>query len=314
MEINTGRPREKRDFEPAAPAPEKSRYLRRKAPQKLRKSYIASGRMIAIIKLIGRVIIFLMIGAFLTSISYYAYTSNQLDLRAITFYGCKHLDPHILETTVRKDFPANILRIDLEQLRAKLEQETWVRSVELRRVLPSDLVVHVEERIPSVILEMDGELMLADNNGILLDKYDLKYGKLDVPVFKGILGDNAEEYRANQEENSERIDAALRMLSDLESGSPSYGKNISEVDISDKNNLKLLLVDDTAEVILGEKDYLKRFKMLMSNLDQYRELKTQYNDIASVDLRFDGQIVYRPRRPAEVGPGGGPTPRSRSVN
>lgn len=313
MEINTNRPIEKRDLKPA-PATEKSRYLRRKAPQKLRKSHIASHRMIALLKAVGQILTFLMIGAFLTFLSYYAYTSNQLDLRTITIYGCKHLDPHVLESVVRQNFPANVVRIDLEQLRTRLEQETWVRSVELHRVLPSDLILHIEERIPSVILEMDGELMLADDDGILLDRYDLKYGKLDVPVFQGILGDDAEEYRIHQKENSDRIGIALKMLAELESGSPLYGQNISEVDISDKSNLKLLLVDDTAEVILGEKDYLKRFQTLMSNLDQYRELKTQYDDIASVDLRFDGQILYRPRRPADVEHGGEAALRSRSVN
>jgi cell division septal protein FtsQ len=313
MEINTNRPREKRDPDPG-PVPEKSRYLRRKAPQKLRKSYIASGRMMAVLKTIGQTILFLILGVSLAAASYYAYSSHQLDVRTITYYGCRHLDPQVLERIIRQDFPANVLRIDLQELRARLEQETWVRSVELRRVLPSDLVIRVEERIPSVILEMDGDLMLADDNGILLDKYDIKYGKLDVPVFKGTLGNNIQEYRASQQENSERIAIALKFLSDLDSESPLYTKNISEVDISDKNNLKLLLVDDTAEIILGEKDYLKRFKTLLSNLDQYQELKTQYSDIASVDLRFDGQIVYRPRRPADSDPGGKGVPASRSAN
>ena len=60
----------------------------------------------------------------------------------------------------------------------------------------------------------------------------------------------------------------------------------------------MLLVDDTAEVLLGDRDFLKRFRTLMSNLNQYRELKSQYSEIASVDLRFDGQIIYRPKRAA----------------
>jgi len=38
------------------------------------------------------------------------------------------------------------------------------------------------------------------------------------------------------------------MLSDLDSGSALYASNISEVDISDTSNLRVLLVDDTVEV------------------------------------------------------------------
>jgi len=65
------------------------------------------------------------------------------------------------------------------------------------------------------------------------------------------------------------------------------------------------LVDDTAEILLGDRDFLKRFQTLMSNLKQYEELKSQYDEIASVDLRFEGQIVYRPRaNPAAQGVAG----------
>ena len=86
------------------------------------------------------------------------------------------------------------------------------------------------------------------------------------------------------------------MLSEIESGSPQETRKISEVDISDRENLKILLVDDTAEVYLGEKDYLKRFRKLMDNMKQYQELKNQYTEIEFIDLRFDDNIIYRPRR------------------
>ena len=66
-----------------------------------------------------------------------------------------------------------------------------------------------------------------------------------------MLGENAEDYRLYQEENSDRIHLGLKMLSELESGCLALTQKISEVDISDPENLKILLVDDTAEVILG---------------------------------------------------------------
>jgi len=151
----------------------------------------------------------------MASVLVFAYTSNQFSLRTITFYGCKQLDARSLESIIRHEFPENVLRINLKQLRNRLEQETWVESVEVSRVLPSDLVLYVEERIPSVILEMSGELMLADSNGILLDRYDPKYGKLDVPVFKGVLGEDFESYRLYQEENSRRIRMGCRCFRTL---------------------------------------------------------------------------------------------------
>ena len=51
---------------------------------------------------------------------------------------------------------------------------------------------------------------------------------------------------------------------------------------------------------MGDADFLKRFRTLMSNMSQYQELKAQYNEIASIDLRFDGQIIYRPTKSSDV--------------
>ena len=155
-----------------------------------------------------------------------------------------------------------------------------------------------------VIIEFRSELMLADKDGIMLDRYDPKYGKLDVPVFKGVLGEDAESYRLYQEENSARIRQGLQMLAEIESGSPEETRKISEVDISDRENLKILLVDDTAEVYLGEKDYLKRFRSLMDNMQQYQELKNQYTEIESIDLRFERIIssIARDMRAQDTNP------------
>ncbi len=298
MEIKTGnRPRENAKAK-IVPPPD-TRHSHKKATNKLGTGHIAGRRLLAAIKTLGKLGAFVLVILFLLSVFVYAYTSDKFNVRTITVYGCKELNPRQLETIVRQNFPANILRIDLRQLKARLEKVPWVKRVEIRRVLPSDLIIYIQERTPSAIIEFHNELMLADSEGIMLDRYDPqigKYGRLDVPVFRGVLGEDSESYRLYQEENSARIRQGLQMLSEIESGSPQETSKISEVDISDRENLKILLVNDTAEVYLGEKNYRKRFHSLIENMKQYQELKEQYSEIESIDLRFEGNIIYRPRR------------------
>lgn len=246
-------------------------------------------------KTIGKLSAFLLIAFFMLSVFVYAYSSNKFNLRSIAFHGCKETNPKRLESMIRRNFPANVLRINLSRLKARLEKEHWVRRVEIRRVLPSDLIIYVQERTPSAIVEFHSELMLADQDGIMLDRYDPRYGRLDMPVFKGVMGEDMEGYRLYQEENAARIRQGLLMLSEIESGSPHETKKISEVDISDPDNLKVLLVNDNAEVFLGEKDYQKRFSTLMENWKQYLELKDQYTEIESIDMRLDDRIIYSPK-------------------
>lgn len=294
MQITTNRSGERRNSG-TIPPPDKSRQ-RKKTHQKLGKGPIAGRRYVSVLRTLGRLGSFLLLISFVLGVFFYAYTSDKFNLSEVQFHGCKEVDSKHLEEAIRRDFPANILRIDLAQLKSQLEQETWVKYVEIRRVLPSTLIVNVQERIPSVILEMQNELMIADQDGMLLSRYAPRFGKLDVPVFRGVLGEDAESYGMHQEENTARVRQALVMLSDLESGSPQYTKRISEVDISDRKNLKIILVDETAEVYLGGENYLERFTSFINNRRKYEELKNQYEEFASIDLRFEDQIIYRPRR------------------
>jgi len=298
MEIKTNRSQKGSEDPESPPSRDKSMYLRRRTSQQVRRSYTGNRLLVRAANALGKLVVLVLVVTFLGSIVFYSLTSDKFALRSVTLVGCKHLNAASLEAVVRNEFPSHLLRIDLGQLRERLEQETWVRTVEIRRILPSDLVIYVQERTPSVVLEIHGELALADEIGVLLDRYDSKYGKLDVPVFRGLLGDTLETYRTYRVENTERVKLGLRMLAELDSGSPAFTRSISEVDLSDKTNVKLQLVDDTAEIQIGDRDFLKRFRTLMSNMDTYREVKAEHSEIASVDLRFDGQIIYRPRKSA----------------
>jgi len=284
------------DPEPVVP-PEKSRRPQRMAAEKLRKSHNIRRPLAAVLKLAGKVFIFAAAAALLLGSIFFAYTSDVFAVHNIAVEGCRRADVRGLEDIIRSEFPAHILRIDLPSLRDRLEQQPWIRRVEIRRILPSDLVVSVQERIPAAIIEVRGELMVADAEGVLLDRYQSNYGKLDVPVFKGLLGDDASGYHRQQDENAARVKLGLEMLADLDAGSPSYAGRISEVDVSDRSNLKVLLVDDTPELILGDRDFLRRFRRFMSNVDGYRQAKLMYGEMTSIDLRFDGEIVYHARRP-----------------
>jgi hypothetical protein len=235
-------------------------------------------------------------------------SSTHFETGAVTFMGCNRSSPAQLETIVRREFPGSTLWIDLHAVCDRLEREAWIRQADARRVLPSDLVIRIVEREPGAILELHGDLWLADAEGVLLDRYDSRYGKLDMPVFTGFGGKSPEDYRDRGAENAARVQRGLQVLSELGSGSPDFARSISELNLSEPANVKLLLVNDTAEIMLGDRDFLRRFRTLMSNLKQYEELKSQYEEIASVDLRFEGQIVYRPRViPAGQGAGGDET-------
>jgi cell division septal protein FtsQ len=279
-----------------APPPDRPGKSRKKAANKLSSSRVTGRKILSVFKFIGKLGAFFMIALFMLSVFLYAYRSEKFNLRKVEFIGCKELDPKHLEEIVRNDFPPNILSISLHQLKDRIEKETWAKRVEIRRILPSDIIIYIQERVPAVIVEMQNELMMVDKEGILLEKYTPEYGKLDAPVFKGTEGEDPDGYRSYQDENSSRIHKGLEMLTEVETDSPHDAKKISEVDVSDRDNIKVLLVDEVAEVSLGDRDFAKRFRALMANMGQFYELKGKYGEIESVDMRFEDKIVWLPIR------------------
>ena len=101
----------------------------------------------------------------LSPLGVFTFTSGRLSLRDVTIQGCNRAD-------AQKDSRRSCATISpptcsgsIYRMRARLEQETWVRRSRYGVCFPPDLVMYVEERIPSVVLELQGELMIADDDG-----------------------------------------------------------------------------------------------------------------------------------------------------
>src|SRR6185437_5981088 len=79
----------------------------------------------------------------------------------------------------------------------------------------------------------------------------------------------------------------------LDSAGGRYSQDISEVDLNDPDDVKVLTTGPDGEVLihLGSSDYLNRYKIYVAHVREWRQ---QFSKIDSVDLRYDRQIVVNP--------------------
>lgn len=84
-----------------------------------------------------------------------------------------------------------------------------------------------------------------------------------------------------------------RLVSALDEGGAHYTKDLSEVDLSDPENVKVTVVDPAGAVLvhLGNDQFLERFRVYLSHVSEWRQ---QFVKLESVDLRYDGQIIVNP--------------------
>jgi cell division protein FtsQ len=179
----------------------------------------------------------------------------------------------------------NILHADLGAWRAKLLESPWVRDAAFQRSLPSTIDVVVQERTPTAIGRMDGQLFLIDERGGPIDRFGPQYSTLDLPIVDGFSRSDAEKST-----NEARAAVAARLMVSIRQ-KPAVARRLSQVDVSDAHNVSILLNDDPAELRLGDDRFLERLESYLSLASALRE---RVPAIDYVDLRFDGRVYVRP--------------------
>lgn len=182
----------------------------------------------------------------------------------------------------------NLVWTNLDAWRDKLLASPWVRDASLRRSLPSTVEVAISERTPIGIGRINGEMYLIDERGIVIDQYGPHYSDLDLPIVDGLTLHAASEDGADDG----RADLAARVIAAL-AARPAVGKRLSQVDVGDDRNAKVILNGDSAVIQLGDDQFLQR---LEAYLGLATALRDRVAEIDSVDLRFDDRIYVRPGR------------------
>ncbi|MGA8501948.1 MAG: FtsQ-type POTRA domain-containing protein [Candidatus Sulfotelmatobacter sp.] len=193
------------------------------------------------------------------------------------------------------DIGRNIFFIPLAQQKAQLEQIPWVESASVMRFVPNRLMVEIHERTPVAFARVGPRMSLIDAGGTLME-LTAKH-RYSFPV---ILGMNPGEPLSTR---APRMKAYEEMVRELDSGGARYSQDLSEVDLTDLEDVKVRVNDPAGDVLvhLGSSDYLRRYKIYVSHAQAWRR---QFQKLESVDLRYDNQIIVNPeiQRSAKAAP------------
>jgi cell division protein FtsQ len=183
------------------------------------------------------------------------------------------------------DIGRNIFFIPLAQQKAQLEQIPWVESASVMRFVPNRLKVEIHERTPVAFARVGPRMSLIDAGGTLMELSSKR--KYSFPV---ILGMNPGEPLSTR---APRMKAYGEMVQELDSGGARYSQDLSEVDLTDLEDVKVRVNDPAGDVLvhLGSSDYLRRYKIYVSHAQGWRQ---QFQKLESVDLRYDNQIIVNP--------------------
>ena len=205
---------------------------------------------------------------------------------SIQITGNQHLTRPQLLSVFGDDVDRNILTVSLEDRKASLEQLPWVEHATVMRLLPNKLRIAIVERTPVAYVRQGSRINLVDAHGVLLDiSPDSPTRQIySFPVVTGINADEPLSIRAA------RMALFMRFMHDLDAGPEKITQSLSEVDLSSPEDVKALIPSDKTDILVhfGDDDFLARYQRYKERLPEWT---AQYPKLASVDMRYERQVV-----------------------
>jgi cell division protein FtsQ len=193
------------------------------------------------------------------------------------------------------DLERNLFRVSLAERRADLERLPWVQHATVMRLLPNQIRVKITERVPVAFVRQGTQIGLVDGSGVLLDMPPEAAGdpKYSFPVLTGLLASDPLSTRAA------RMEIYKRFMAELDSSNEHLTRNLSEVDVSNPEDVKAVVTTGGSDILVhfGDEEFLNRYREFQEHVAEW---KTQYPKLASADMRYEGQIVLEMQQGAGV--------------
>ncbi len=282
-------------------AEEEPRYLRRQKPVEIRRRKFGKKAWKGYLRVVLLVIAAALGAGALYGAGDFLFTSPVMALAnpsQVELRGNHYVTRASVLEIFSPDRGRSVLRIPLGERRTELEALPWVQSAVVRRALPNHVQVQIVERTPVAFLREGTELMLVDAEGVILDRP--VEGNFHFPVVTGMNSAMPLDARAH------RMQMMTDFMKQIREVRADAGDSVSEIDLSDATDLQATLAGlDTGStqvpgavlVHFGNADFHDKFQVLLNNIVQWQAAAGR---IASVDLRFEREVVVNPENPAPV--------------
>jgi len=134
---------------------------------------------------------------------------------------------------------------------------------------------------------LGSKVLLIDPSGVLLELPARSSKKYSFPLITGMQEPEPLSTRAA------RMKIYSRLVDALDAGGANYSRSISEVELSDPDDVKLTVSDPDGAVLvhLGDEQFLDRYRIYLAHVQEWRQ---QFGKVESVDLRYDRQVIVNP--------------------
>lgn len=104
-------------------------------------------------------------------------------VREVSVEGRQNANLQAMKYVVDIDKGQSIFEPNIDEIRSKLENITWIKAAIVERHLPNGIAIHIEERVPIALWQNKGKLSIIDKDGeVLNDSHLARFKNLIILV------------------------------------------------------------------------------------------------------------------------------------
>jgi cell division protein FtsQ len=192
--------------------------------------------------------------------------------------GATHASRRQIEGVFADDSGRSVYLLPLDDRRTSLRAANWVRDASIERIWPNRVIVRISERAPVAFVMLGAsKLGLIDEDGVILPP---STDRFTLPVLAGVHASDSIE------ERHKRVRRMLRLTREL----GDAAVNISQIDVSDPDNLKISEPWDgrVLTLLMGDHDFARRHANFVRT---YSEIKRNEPNATKFDVRLEDRIT-----------------------
>jgi cell division protein FtsQ len=252
-------------------------------------------------KTVGRIklllIVMLVVGVVgLVGVTLYRYGAQSWRFRIdssdnIALLGNKNVTRSQVLEVMGGDIDRNIFFVPLAERKKQLEDIPWVESAAVMRLYPNRVRIELHERTPVAFVAVNSHIAFIDAHGVIMDLPPGAQTTYSFPVIVGMSENEPLSTRAP------RMKMYAELIRELDSTGAHYSQSLSEVDLSDPDDVKATVSDPKGAVLvhLGSSNFLERFQVYVAHVQEWR---SQFSRLDAIDLRYAGQVIVNPENSA----------------
>jgi cell division septal protein FtsQ len=205
----------------------------------------------------------------------YLTVAPRLEVKKLSVSGLKRVEENQIIARAGFDVGTNVFKVNLQEIRNRVEKLQWVHHAIVQRVLPDQIIIKIIEREPIGLARIQGEIYEFDQEGKVLDPDPIRDSSF--PILDGLRLDN-------DKDNLPKVLIYRRILEELGPNS------LSQIHINAAGEVTVTSASDPFLVNLGTTDFRNRW---VKYLQLKPQIEQRYPQAVRVDLRFKNQVIVR---------------------